>query len=83
MPVRREMVPKFTCTDGLAFLDELDANVHEAELNLRATCDQHGYSAPAFDRGDLYNLLVEHAADFQAALTAYTTAIEARRQARS
>lgn len=50
---------------------------------LKRVCDQHGYSAPSFGRAELYSLLVEHAADFQAALTGYVAAVEARRAARS
>ncbi len=83
MPVTREMVPKFTCSDGLEFLDELDANVHEAEVRLRAVCDTFGYSSPSFGRADLYVLLVEHAVEFAPAISAYVTAVEARTAARA
>jgi hypothetical protein len=83
MPVQKTMVPKFTCSDGTEFLDEHDANVHEAELTLKGVCDQHGYSASSFTREALYDLLVAHAHDFGVALTAYTNAVLARRTARS
>lgn len=50
MPVQKTMVPKFTCSDGTEFLDELDANVHEADLTLKRVVAPFGENWPVLQR---------------------------------
>lgn len=64
----------FTCSDGQTFTDQRVAELHEAELKLKAVCDEHGYSAPSFSREFLYDFLLEHVAAFAPALAAVMAA---------
>lgn len=78
MPIVEEMVPSFVCSDGARFADEHDAAVHEAWVELKKVCDEHGYSGPSFSRDFLFEFLTSHAADFAPVLSAYADAHAAR-----
>lgn len=77
--ITAETTVKYTCSDGTELLNKLDAELHEADLALKAVCDKHGYSAESFTRGDLYRMLLEHAADFGTVLAGYLSAAAAKR----
>lgn len=79
MAITQTNVVQFTCSDGTTFTDKLDAEIHEAKLQLKKVCDEHGYSAPSFDRGLLFDLLLEHLDDFHGALFGVARALEAKR----
>lgn len=83
MAITEKPSVQYTCSDGTTFTDKLDAEVHEAKLQLKKVCDEHGYSAPSFDRGMLFDLLLEHMDDFHAALAGVARALEAKRRAQA
>lgn len=76
--IKEDIVTQYTCSDGSRHLNRPDAEVHEAELALKAVCDEHGYSG-SFTRTTLFEMLREHASDFAPAINAYYCAVEAKK----
>ena len=83
MAITERAAVEYTCSDGTTFADKLDAEIHEAKLELKRVCDEHGYSAPSFDRGMLFDLLLEHLDDFHVALAGVARALDAKRAAQA
>lgn len=69
MAVTEETTTIYRCSDGSTHLNKLDAEIHEADLALKAACDEHGYSGPSFSRQFLYDFLVEHGHHFAGLLS--------------
>lgn len=66
-------VVRFICSDGREWKDKEQADVHQAEINLRAVCDRHGYSGST-SRSALFSVLRENTGDFRDALDALAEA---------
>lgn len=76
MPITEETVTVYKCSDGSTHTDKLDAQIHEADVTIKALCNVHGYSG--MDREALYSFIRENAEELYMALYKLFLAVRQR-----
>lgn len=75
--ITEKTVTQYECSDGVKFTDRLDAEIHEAEYEIRALCDKYGYSG--MSSRSMGDVLIEAVDFFAAPLGRLASARSAKR----